>query len=352
MLSININGHQMEVPEGITVLEAINSSGTYISQLCKDPDMKPIGACRTCLVKIDGVNGYPASCSTPVNDGMQIWTETPDVRNTRSGVLDLTLSMLLQDNQNNNSSKNIEKDYQELSTALKHHGIKDSRWKSRKRHKTDDSNPVFDIAMSDCILCGRCVQACQDGHQFIGAIDFLGTSTDSRIGTFMDSPLIDSVCTTCGQCLSVCPTGAISVKVEEKPTVKEIDTTCPYCGVGCGITTQVDSDQQITAMQDNPLNQSSKGMLCVKGRFGFKYVHHKDRLKQPLIRKNGILTESSWEEAIEYVGNKLSLYRGSEFATLCSAKATNEDGYIQQKFARTVMATNNIDHCTRLCHSP
>ena len=203
----------MEVPDGSTVLEAINSSGTYISQLCKDPDMKPIGACRTCLVKIDGVNGYPASCSTPVNDGMEIWTETSDVRNTRSGVLELTVAMLMGDHQNNDSGKNIEKDYQELSTALKHHGIKNSRWSSRKRHKTDESNPVFDIAMRDCILCGRCVQACQDGHQFIGAIDFLGAGNlNSRIGTFGDQPLIESNCTTCGQCLSVCPTGAIRTK--------------------------------------------------------------------------------------------------------------------------------------------
>ena len=171
----------------------------------------------------------------------------------------------------------------------------------------------------------------------------------------MDSPLIDSVCTTCGQCLSVCPTGAIEVKAGATNTAKEVETTCPYCGVGCGITAQVDSDQKITAMLDNPLNESSKGMLCVKGRFGFKYIHHKDRLKQPLIRKNGILTESSWEEAIEHVANQLTIYRGSEFATLCSAKATNEDGYIQQKFARAVMATNNIDlldYVTRLQLKP
>ena len=292
----------MEVPDGSTVLEAINSSGTYISQLCKDPDMKPIGACRTCLVKIDGVNGYPASCSTPVNDGMEIWTETSDVRNTRSGVLELTVAMLMRDHQNNDSGKNIEKDNQELSTALKHHGIKNSRWSSRKRQKTDESNPVFDIAMRDCILCGRCVQACQDGHQFIGAIDFLGAGNlNSRIGTFGDQPLIESNCTTCGQCLSVCPTGAIRTKKVPEPTVKTVTTTCPYCGVGCGIQANMSSSDRIIEVMDDPENQSSLGMLCVKGRFGYNFVHHKDRLTHPLIRKNGKLRKVDWDTAFDFL---------------------------------------------------
>ncbi len=343
----------MEVPDGSTVLEAINSSGTYISQLCKDPDMKPIGACRTCLVKIDGVNGYPASCSTPVNDGMEIWTETSDVRNTRSGVLELTVAMLMGDHQNNDSGKNIEKDYQELSTALKHHGIKNSRWSSRKRQKTDESNPVFDIAMRDCILCGRCVQACQDGHQFIGAIDFLGAGNlNSRIGTFGDQPLIESNCTTCGQCLSVCPTGAIRTKKVPEPTVKTVTTTCPYCGVGCGIQANMSSSDRIIEVMDDPENQSSLGMLCVKGRFGYNFVHHKDRLTHPLIRKNGKLRKVDWDTAFDFLSEKLWEYKGPQFGTLCSAKATNEDGYVQQKFARLLMNSNNIDHCTRLCHSP
>ena len=342
-MELTLNGKTVKTSEGKSVLDVINDSKTYIPQLCKDPDMKPIGACRTCLVEIEGINGIVASCSVKAEPNMKIWTNTERPKKLRAGVIELTLGML---------PKNKSKSFRELTTAKQMHQIKTPQFQSRERQPADTSNPVFNISMNDCILCGRCTQACQTGHQFIGAIDFLGTSTDSRIGTFMDSPLIDSVCTTCGQCLSVCPTGAISIKSEGNSTTKEVDTTCPYCGVGCGITAQVDSNQQITAMLDNPLNESSKGMLCVKGRFGFKYIHHKDRLKQPLIRKNGILTESSWEEAIEYVGDQLSIYRGTEFATLCSAKATNEDGYIQQKFARTVMTTNNIDHCTRLCHSP
>ena len=345
-ITLKINGYPVEVCEGATVLDAINQSGTYISQLCKDPDMKPIGACRTCLVQIEGTRGYPASCAVPATEGMSVWTDTPEVQAMRRGVLELTLAMFP------SNGANGHKDYKELSIAADRHGISESRWEGREREAVDSSNPVFNIAMESCILCQRCVQACQDGHQFIGAIDLLGTGRQGRIGTFAERPLVESVCTTCGQCLSVCPTGAIEVKAPPLNISKEVTTTCPYCGVGCGIKAQVDDTDRIVAMLDDPDNQSSLGMLCVKGRFGYSYVNHEDRLTAPLIRKNGILTEASWDETLEYVAENLAKYRGEQFATLCSAKATNEDGYIQQKFARLVMQSNHIDHCTRLCHSP
>jgi formate dehydrogenase alpha subunit len=345
-IGLSINGYSVEVREGATVLDAINQSGTYISQLCKDPDMKPIGACRTCLVQIEGTRGYPASCAVPVAEGMSVWTDTPEVQAMRKGVLELTLAMFPSNGANGHKS------YKELSIAADRHGITDVRWAGREREVVDSSNPVFDIAMESCILCQRCVQACQDGHQFIGAIDLLGTGTQGRIGTFAERPLVESVCTTCGQCLSVCPTGAIEVKSPPLKVAKEVTTTCPYCGVGCGIKAQVDDTDRIVAMLDDPENQSSVGMLCVKGRFGYSFVNHEDRLTMPLIRKDGILTEADWDEALDYVAANLTGYRGDAFSTLCSAKATNEDGYIQQKFARLVMQSNHIDHCTRLCHSP
>jgi len=196
------------------------------------------------------------------------------------------------------------------------------------------------------------VKACQDGAQFIGAIDVLGSGTDGKIGTFMDRPLVESICTTCGQCLSVCPTGAIQIKAPLPKIVKTVSTTCPYCGVGCGVQAQVDENDRIISMLDDPDNKSSLGMLCVKGRFGFGFVNHEDRLTTPLVRKNGELTPASWDEALELVTEKFAEHRGDAFGTLCSAKATNEDGYIQQKFSRLIMQSNHIDHCTRLCHSP
>ena len=344
-VTVSVNGRDVQVPEASSVLDAVNASGDYISQLCKDADMKQIGACRTCLVEVEGANGYPASCSVPVTDGMKVWTDTPEVAEVRRGVLELTMAMV-------SSNGNGTGDYGDLTVASAKYGIDQSRWASRGREPVDDSNPVFDIAMSDCILCGRCVQACQDGHQFIGAIDLLGAGSGSRIGTFMDKPLASSVCTTCGQCLSVCPTGAIDVKKPPKSVARSVETTCPYCGVGCGVVAQVDERERMIGMLDNPENQSSLGMLCVKGRFGYSFVQHEDRITTPLVRRNGKLSPASWDEALDYVAERLSRYRPEEFGTLCSAKATNEDGYVQQKWSRLVMGSNNIDHCTRLCHAP
>ncbi len=345
-ITLAINGKQVTVNDGVSVLDAINQSGAYISQLCKDPDMKPIGACRTCLVQIEGARGFPASCSVPAAEGMSVQTETEEARETRRGVLELTMSMFPQ------NGDAASEDYRELSIAAKHHGIDAPRWTGREREIVDASNPVFQIAMDSCIMCGRCAQACQDGHQFIGAIDILGTGTEARIGTFMDKPLIESICTTCGSCLASCPTGAITAKADIPEPVRTVSTTCPYCGVGCGIQARVDPNDQIIEILDDPDNQSSLGMLCVKGRFGFSFVNHPDRLTKPLIRKDGELTPVEWEEALEYVSSRLAEYRGDAFGTLASAKATNEDGYIQQKFSRLIMQSNHIDHCTRLCHSP
>ncbi len=342
-VKLSINGREVEVDEGSYVLDAVNASGVYISQLCKDPDMKAIAACRTCLVQIDGVRGFPASCSVPAADGMQVRTDATETVDLRRGVLELTMAML---------EPNGKREYKELTIAAERHGLQAPRWNGRDRQPIDTSNPVFNIAMSDCIMCGRCAQACQDGHQFIGAIDVLGVGAGARIGTFMDKPLLESVCTTCGQCLSVCPTGAIELKVPVPNPVKTVSTVCPYCGVGCGIKAEVDENDRILRMLDDPDNQSSLGMLCVKGRFGYTFVHHKDRLTTPLVRRNGELTPATWEEAMDVIAERLPAYRGDSFATFCSAKCTNEDGYVQQKFARLVMGSNHIDHCTRLCHAP
>ncbi len=345
-VTLYVNGQRTEIPKDSSVLDAVNGSGTYISQLCKDADMGAIGACRTCLVQIDGQRGLPASCSVPAADGMKVWTDTPEVMAIRKGVVELTLGMLPSSNGDGTNG------YRELSAAAAHHDISSPRWNGRDREPVDTSNPVFDIAMDSCILCGRCAKGCQDGAQFIGAIDVLGTGDNARIGTFMDRPLVESICTTCGQCLSVCPTGAIRVKQALPQVAKSVTTTCPYCGVGCGIKAQVDDTDRIIEMLDDPDNQSSLGMLCVKGRFGYTFVHHEDRLTEPLVRREGVLVPVSWDEALDYVAERLIEYRGDSFATLCSAKATNEDGYIQQKMARLLMQSNHIDHCTRLCHSP
>ena len=397
-ITLTVDGQPVSVPAGASALDAINTAGVPISQLCKDADMPAIGACRTCLVQIDGVRGFPASCSVPATDGMVINTDTDDVRRIRTGVIQLTLGMVGSDNDHldhgapSTRERRVplslvlpegEKEfrlsdggvdpppdalpiremgiggYGQLSTVAELHGISARRWDPRPRQATDASNPVFNLAMDACILCARCVNACQSSHQFIGAIDVLGAGESARIATAADKPLAESICTTCGQCLSVCPTGAISVK--EPPAVADpthtVSTTCPYCGVGCGIQLEVDdATDRIVASHDDPDNLSSVGMLCVKGRFGYTFAQHPDRIRTPLIRDGarytGPFREATWEEALDLVATRLVEYRGNAFATLCSAKATNEDGYVQQKFARLIMGSNNIDHCTRLCHAP
>jgi formate dehydrogenase alpha subunit len=339
---VTVDGVAVQVAEGKSVLEAVNASGAFIPQLCKDPDGKVLGACRTCLVKIDGQRGFPASCSTPATEGMVIATAAPDLDRIRRGVLELTAGM--------NPDGNATSGHGDLSRVLEHYGIGAIEPNPEHRAYRDESNPFFLLNMADCILCGRCAMACDD-IQHIGAISMLGRGQSTRPGPFMDMPIGESICTTCGQCVASCPTGALRPKAAPQPIAHDTLTTCPYCGVGCGIHLQTSETDEILGVADEPSNLSSTGMLCVKGRFGTTFVTEPDRIKQPLVRKNGVLVPVSWDEALDTVAEGFANNRGS-FAAFASAKATNEDGYVVQKFVRRVMGTNNIDHCTRLCHSP
>ena len=340
---VTVDQSPVEVPEGATVLDAVNRLGIALPQLCKDPDRAPLGACRTCLVHVEGQRGMPAACHLPARDGMVVSTVHPEAVRARRAVLDLTLSML--------TPSAARDGFGQLGAAAARHELPRPGHAAHHQFETDASKSFFVLDREACILCGRCTVACGD-VQHIGAISLAGRGHDARVGVFGDGTMASSVCTSCGQCVATCPTGALRTKETPSPIVKEVETTCPYCGVGCGITLRVRADGRLSIMADDvPANSSSRGTLCVKGRFATGFVHSPDRITTPLIKRDGRWDEASWDEALDAAADGLARNRG-HFGALASAKATNEDGFVIQKLTRVVMGTNNVDHCTRLCHSP
>jgi formate dehydrogenase alpha subunit len=342
-IALRIDGSDIEVPPGATVLDAVNRLGLPLPQLCKDPDRAPLGACRTCLVHVEGQRGFPAACHLPARAGMEVQTQHEGAVRLRKAVLDLTLSML--------TTSPDRDDFGQVGAAAARHELPAPSWPAHHRFPTDASKSFFVLDREACILCGRCTTACAD-VQHIGAISLVGRNQDTRVGVIGDGPMSASICTSCGQCVATCPTGALRPKEAPAPITRQVETTCPYCGVGCGITLHVREDGRLAGMADDaPANRSSAGMLCVKGRFGTGFVHARDRITTPLVKRDGRWHEVSWDAALDAAADGLARNVG-HFGTLASAKATNEDGYVIQKLARVVMGTNNVDHCTRLCHSP
>ena len=342
-LRLTIDGTPIEVPTGATVLDAVNRLGLALPQLCKDPDRPPLGACRTCLVHVEGQRGLPAACHLPARDGMIVDTQHPEAVKTRRAVLDLTWSMLTPSRDRDG--------FGQLGEAASRHALARPSAAAHHRFAVDDSKSFFVLDREACILCGRCTTACAD-VQHIGAISLVGRGHDARVGVAADGLMSSSICTSCGQCVATCPTGALRPKEIPVPITREIETTCPYCGVGCGIRLKVREDGRLAVMADDvPENHSSLGTLCVKGRFGTGFVHSRDRITVPMVKRDGSWREVSWDEALEAAADGLARNHG-RFGAFASAKATNEDGYIIQKLARVMMGTNNVDHCTRLCHSP
>jgi len=342
-LRVIVDGTQVEVPAGATVLDAVNRLGLPLPQLCKDPDRAPLGACRTCLVHVEGQRGLPAACHLPARDGLVVDTQHPDAVKTRKAVLDLTWSML---------TPTPERDgFGQVGVAATHHALSAPAHQPQHHFAVDTSKSFFVLDREACILCGRCTTACAD-VQHIGAISLLGRGHEMRVGVVGDGLMSSSICTSCGQCVATCPTGALRPKEQAAPIAREVETTCPYCGVGCGIRLHVRQDGRLSTMADDvPANHSSAGTLCVKGRFGTGFVHSRDRITSPMVRRDGVWVETSWDEALEAAAEGLARHHG-RFGAFASAKATNEDGYVIQKLTRVVMGTNNVDHCTRLCHSP
>jgi len=347
-ITFTIDGLEVRANKGDTILKAALGNGIYIPHLCYHPDLKPFGGCRLCVVEIEG-RGLTISCKAPVEDGMRVRTETPEVNNVRRVAAELLIV-----NHHADCLRCAKNTSCKLQDAAAYIGIeKGLTQRLRPVVKTfpvDDSNPFFIRDFNKCVLCGICVRTCQE-IQGLGAIDFAFRGVGTKIATLGDKPILESACVSCGECVVRCPVGALVPRNAQRYT-HQIKTICPYCGVGCGIELNVRGGIVVGVQgdEDNPVN---KGRLCVKGRFGVvEFVHHPERLATPLIRKNGELRQASWDEALELVANRLRKYRSDKIAVIASAKCTNEENYLLQKFARAVLGTNNVDHCARLCHAP
>jgi formate dehydrogenase alpha subunit len=342
---LTIDGIEIEAREDATVLEAARDSGIYIPNLCADPDLEPYGACRLCLVEIENENDLLASCMTPVAEGMAVHTDTSRVNDVRR----LTVELLLSDHPENCllCAKNQRCELQRIAAYL---GVERQRFRPLERPPIiDSSNPFFIRDSSKCILCGKCVRVCAEvqGRQ---ALEISNNGVNSKITTTGgDMPIIESICESCGQCVAKCPTGAIVPKRYDWPA-KEVRTICPYCGVGCGLYLSV-RENKVVGVRGDSQSTVNRGSLCVKGQFGFEFINHPDRLISPLVRRNGRFLGASWEDALGLIAGRFAKYKGDEIAVISSAKCTNEENYLIQKFARAVLGTNNVDHCARLCHA-
>lgn len=347
-MNIVINGIHYEVEKGTTVLQACRKAGIDIPTLCHDDRLEPSASCRMCVVEIDGTNKLYTSCSTLVWEGMVVHTHSDKVVKARRDILDLLwgnhpyecLSC-------EKSGKCKLQDY-----SYEYEVIQSTFDDGEKREiKLDDSNHFYYYDARKCILCGLCVRVC-DELQSTHAIGLKDRGFDAIVSTPMDEGLINSKCVSCGNCVSVCPVGALTPKNKKHRywETKSTKTTCSYCGVGCQMDLITKGDK-VVEVQPSKIGPND-GLLCVKGKFAYKFINHPDRIKTPLIKRNGKFEEASWDEAYRHIRQNVNRIKGENgpeaFAGLTSARCTNEENYLFQKLIRAVIGTNNVDHCARL----
>ena len=353
-VKITIDNKPVTANKASTVLEAAIENGIYIPNLCYDPRLKPQGACRLCMVEIEGSPEAVAACVTRVSDGMKIKTNTPHIINLVKQNLELIVSDHPLDCMTCDSCGNCT-----LQDLAYKYGIKDTIYAGRMhKRKILDDNPFIYRDNGKCIICGRCVRICDE---VIGAnaIGYAGRGFECEVVPGFDQSLMHTDCVFCGNCISACPTGALQPKpylsMARDWETKKVNTVCPYCGVGCVITLHV-KDNKIVHVSSAIGKNLNEGNLCVKGRFGLDFISSPQRLTSPLLKdKKGIFRKTSWDVALDTVAQKLlgikQKYGADSIGVLSSAKCTNEENYIISKFTRAVIGTNNIDHCARLCHA-
>ncbi|MEK7364707.1 MAG: molybdopterin-dependent oxidoreductase, partial [candidate division NC10 bacterium] len=385
-LTLTIDGRTISVPEGTTIWEAARETGIEIPVLCHEPRLRPVGVCRMCVVDV-GERVLAASCVRAAADGMTVHTRSDKVERCRKTLTELLLS----DYPGESLREKTTGDDLLLALARRYGLRQDALALPRGNGRPQDSSsPVIAVDHAACILCDRCIRAC-DEIQHNDVIGRTGKGYTTRIAFDLDSPMGKSTCVACGECASVCPTGALTHRpltapIRPRSELKSVDSVCPYCGVGCAVTLHVDSQKNAVVLVDGRQNPASQARLCVKGRYGFDYAKHPQRLTVPLIRRpefypkgalsgdvkgdgrgrkpGGIVdydevlpafSEASWDEALDLVAGRLSEIKASHgpaaLAGFGSAKCSNEEAYVFQKLVRAAFGTNNVDHCTRLCHA-
>ena len=348
-VSLRIDGKTVAAPEGKTVLEAALANGIYIPTLCYDRRLDPYGGCRLCIVEIEGMRGLPTSCTTRAAEGMVVRTDTEKVHTVRRTVCE----MLISDHPGDclSCASNQKCGLQKVANYL---GVTQKRLPDMGREALrDESNEFYTRDLAKCILCGLCVRVCHE-IRGVGAIELAGRGFESRVAAPGDRLIGDSDCESCGECVDICPVGALTAKTESLPPTSEVKTVCPYCGCGCGLVLGLRGGRVVRVRGDVE-NCVNRGSLCVKGRFGLEFVGSPDRLTKPLIRRDGKLEEASWDEALDLAARKFREIKEAHgpdaIAGFASAKCTNEENYLFQKLMRAAIGTHNVDHCARLCHA-
>src|ERR1700683_466489 len=359
-VSVEVDGRAITVPEGTSVMRAAALAGVKVPKLCATDTLKAFGSCRLCLVEIEGRKGYPASCTTTVAAGMKIRTQSDKLMQLRRGVIDLYVSDHPLDCDTCPAQGHCE--LEDMAAVV---GIQKTSYAAGAVHRPalkDESNPYFAFDPTLCIVCSRCVRAC-DEVQGTLALTIQSRGFDSKVAASQNESFLESECVSCGACVEACPTAALTEKsiIGLGKAERAVKTTCAYCGVGCSLDAErrgEGADVEVVRMAPDRDGHANHGHACVKGRFAWGYATHADRVVKPMIRKHihDDWREVSWEEAISYAASELrriqAKYGRDSIGGITSSRCTNEETFLVQKLVRAAFGTNNVDTCARVCHSP